>query len=270
MPSHISLVAPLRPAWPSCMQNLVFDCACTKSTMRFQAASCASLYMPAQPGEMRASRRHVGHLGEHQAGAADGARAVMHEMPVGGHAVLRRVLAHRRDHDAVLERHAAQTERLEHRRQRLRRHRQAKPSARTSRATTWSACSTKCGRAQRQVVVGDRLGARHQAEGEAGRVHVPEALDVLEPDQRDVGRVLGLLHLVAPLGLEVRERGGDVAAAGRPEGLVERDRVLHRELGAGADGEMRGRLGVADQHDVVGDPALAADGRESCARSSGW
>ena len=55
MPSHISLVAPLRPAWPSCRQNFVFDCACTKSTMRFQAASCASLYMPAQPGEMRAS-----------------------------------------------------------------------------------------------------------------------------------------------------------------------------------------------------------------------
>ena len=55
IPSHISLVAPLRPACPSCMPILAFDCACTKSTMRFQAASCASLYMPAQPGEMRAS-----------------------------------------------------------------------------------------------------------------------------------------------------------------------------------------------------------------------
>jgi hypothetical protein len=55
MPSHISLVAPLRPAWPSCMQNFVLECACTKSTMRFQAASWPSLYMPAQPSEMRAS-----------------------------------------------------------------------------------------------------------------------------------------------------------------------------------------------------------------------
>src|SRR5581483_7948592 len=34
------------------------------------------------------------------------------------------------------------------------------------------------------------------------------------------------------------------------------------ELGAGADGEMRGGLGVADQHHVVLDPALAADHRE--------
>ena len=43
IPSHINLVAPLRPAWPNCRQNLVRDWACTKSTMRFQAASCASL-----------------------------------------------------------------------------------------------------------------------------------------------------------------------------------------------------------------------------------
>ena len=138
----------------------------------------------------------------------------------------------------------------------------AKPSARASRATTRSACCDEFGRAQREVVVGDRLRARHQAEGEAGRVHVPEALDVLEPDQRDVGGMLRLLDLLAPLRLEVRERRRHVAPAGGAERLEERDAVLHRELGAGADREMRGRLGVADQHDVVGDPALAADGRE--------
>src|SRR5712675_295138 len=44
--------------------------------------------------------------------------------------------------------------------------------------------------------------------------------------------------------------------------LIERDAVLHRKLGSGADGKVRRRLGVADQHHVVGNPALAADGRE--------
>ena len=79
-------------------------------------------------------------------------------------------------------------------------------------------------RPQRQVVVGDGLRARHQAEGEAGRVHVPEAVDMLEPDQRDVGGMLGLLHLLAPPGLEMGERRRDVAPAGGAERLVERDR----------------------------------------------
>ena len=117
-------------------------------------------------------------------------------------------------------------------------------------------------RAQREIVVGDRLGARHQAEREARRVHVPEAPHVLEPHQRHVGGMLRLLHFEPPLGLEMRQRLFHVAPAGRLEGFVERDRVFHRELGAGADREMRGRLGVADQHDVVVRPALAVDGRE--------
>ena len=61
-------------------------------------------------------------------------------------------------------------------------------------------------RAQREIVVGDRLGARHQAEREARRVHVPEAPHVLEPDQRHVGRMLRLLDLEPALGLEMRQR----------------------------------------------------------------
>ena len=54
------------------------------------------------------------------------------------------------------------------------------------------------GRTQAQIVVGDRLGAGHHAEGELHRIELPEALDMLEPDQRDVGGVLGLLDLLAP------------------------------------------------------------------------
>jgi hypothetical protein len=48
-----------------------------------------------------------------QAGAADGARAVMHEMPVVGEAVGRRVLAHGGYADAVAQRDVAQDERFE-------------------------------------------------------------------------------------------------------------------------------------------------------------
>src|SRR3546814_12088959 len=65
--------------------------------------------------------------------------------------------------------------------------------------------------------------------------------------------------LAAP-GLEPHQCACDVP--GRPERLVQGDGVLHGELGAGADGEMRGALGVAQQHHVVLDPAGVADGRE--------
>ena len=43
-------------------------------------------------------RRGFGH---HQPGAADGAAAEMHEVPVIGEPVVARVLAHRRDEDAI-------------------------------------------------------------------------------------------------------------------------------------------------------------------------
>ena len=58
--------------------------------------------------------------------------------------------------------------------------------------------------AQLQVLPGDLLGARHDAEGELQRVHVPVALHVLEPGERDVGGVLRLLDLFASRGVVVR------------------------------------------------------------------
>ena len=54
--------------------------------MRCQrVASAASFHRPGQPGVMRASGDDAGHLGEDQAGAADGARAEMHEVVVVRH-----------------------------------------------------------------------------------------------------------------------------------------------------------------------------------------
>ena len=43
MPSHISLVEPLRPEWPSWRPIAAPDEACTKSTTRRQPASCSSV-----------------------------------------------------------------------------------------------------------------------------------------------------------------------------------------------------------------------------------
>ena len=183
-------------------------------------------------------------------------------MPVGRHAVDRRVLVHRRDHDAVRQRHAAQPERLEHRHGRLDHINVEAWLAHVVRHQLVE-LGDELRRAQREIVVGDRLGARHQTEREAPRVHVPEAAHLLEPDQRHIGGMLGLLDF------ERAARFRKCASArltSRPpvclERIEQRDRVFHRELGARADREMRGRLGVADQHDVAVRPVLAADGRE--------
>ena len=47
------------------------------------------------------ARFHGCGFGEDKAGAANGAAAQVHEMPIAGEAVLARVLAHRRDDDTV-------------------------------------------------------------------------------------------------------------------------------------------------------------------------
>ena len=83
---------------------------------------------------------------------------------------------------------------------------------------------------------------------------------MLEPDQRHVGGVLGLLDFLAAAVLVLLQ--GSLDGRRAMHGVRKRNGVFHRQLGAGADREMRGRLGVAEQHQVVLDPALAADHRE--------
>src|SRR5207248_6380201 len=46
------------------------------------------------------------------------------------------------------------------------------------------------------------------------------------------------------------------------EALEQRNGILHRQLGARADGKMRRRLGVAHEHGVVEYPGLVDDVRE--------
>ena len=110
-----------------------------------------------------------------------------------------------------------------------------------------------------EVGVRDAPAAREQVEGERHRVHVRA------PHAREVARALagGLLEALddrLALELVVHERALDVAVARKR--LGERDRVLHGQLRARADREVRGVGGVAQQHDVAAVPALVADQQE--------
>ena len=64
-------------------------------------------------GRNAAARFHCRRFHGHQPGAADCAAAEVYQMPVVGDAVLARILAHRRDRDAVPESDAAQRKRRE-------------------------------------------------------------------------------------------------------------------------------------------------------------
>ena len=165
--------------------------------MRRQAASLLVVPQARAAGRDARIAADTHHLGEDQARAADGARAVMHEMEIAGHALLCRVHAHRRDHRAVGEPHLAQPQRLEHRHDGL--VDIDVEAARTDLARKGLVdLGDEVRRTQVEIVVGDRLGACHHAEGELHGIELPEAVDMLEPDQRDVGGVLGLLDLLAP------------------------------------------------------------------------
>ena len=111
-----------------------------------------------------ALRRDAHHLGEHQPGTAQCARAQMHHVEIVGHAVLRAVGRHRRDHDAVRQRHVAQLERQEHRRDRTAR---AMPCAGGEPALHTLQPGPV---AQTQILVADALAARQQGIGELLRL----------------------------------------------------------------------------------------------------
>ena len=117
------------------------------------------------------------------------------------------------------------------------------------------------GVAQLQLAVGDAPAAREQVEGEQHRRLLHVARDPLEPLEAALGGALGALHDRAAVVLVGRQRGGEVARmlAQRPG---QPDRVLERQLGAGADREVRGVRGVAEQHDVLVVPCRVADGHE--------
>jgi hypothetical protein len=94
------------------------DLNCRHSALRGDKASnarepIALLVVPQSEAMFRdaAARLHVAGLDADNTGAADGTRGQMGEMPIVGQPILRRILAHRRHHDAIARLHRAQRQR---------------------------------------------------------------------------------------------------------------------------------------------------------------
>ena len=114
---------------------------------------------------------------------------------------------------------------------------------------------------QAQVVVGDPAAAGEDVEGELQGILVDVLPEVLEPFEarlrgslcrHDHGFALGLICF------ERRRYSVVLVQAGG-----ERERVLHGELGAGSNREVRCVRGVAEQHDIGMVPGVVAHRREA-------
>ena len=235
-PSHISFVEPLRPACPSCAPIALRECVCTKSTIRFHAAVCSSRYRPPQPGVIRPSAdvQIISVITSPAPPRARAPRCTRWKSPgVPSTDVYMSI--------------GDTTTRL------------PSSSSRSRKGVNiGGAAATDVDElrvAQLELAERDPARAREQVEREPARVLVHVAADPLEPLQRALGRALGGLHDRPALGLV----GVDVTLAHGPR---ERDRVLHRELGAGPDREVRGVRRVAEQDDVLAPPERVADGDE--------
>ena len=258
--SQPSWVEPLAPEWPSWQQifasvsrmDEIDDALPRRFVLRRIHAGAA--------GRDAAFRTDAGHLDADEAGAALGALAVMHEMPIGRAAVDRLVLRHRRNDDAVFQPHVAQLEWREHRPPHYVVAGAGEPLKPGFRAFEPVLV------AQPQVLVADALRARQQRIVELHRIEMQIALDILEPLHRISRRRLQAQHFGAAGILVFCER----RLHGRLAVQIVRhdDRALHGELGAGADGEMRRGGGVAHQHDVSVRPLLAQHARENSAMPS--
>ncbi len=211
------------------------------------------------PGAARrdpALRRNADHLGHHQRGTACRLAAEMDQVEVGRRAIAGRVHIHRRDDDPVLELQVAQPDRLEHRRNDLAR---AQPAPLAVGREPRVDARGELRITQPQVLVGDPAAPGDDVEGELLGVLVRVLTEVLEPFQAGLRGALGGLDDRAALGLVGGQGGIDVGLLVQARG--ERQRVLHRQLGARADGEVRGVRGVAEQHHVVG---AASYGSATC------
>ncbi len=114
--------------------------------------------------------------------------------------------------------------------------------------------------AQPQILMPQALAAGQQAIGELLGRQRGVAGDILEPFRRVARGRLQLQHLDPPFRLIGGERPAEIGFAAA--GLGQRDRILQRQLGAGADREMRSMGRVAHQHDIVLAPARIGDARK--------
>ena len=236
MPSHISFVAPLRPAWPSWRQIFARQCACTKLD---DARPGGLLGVVPQPGAARRDAglgRGAGHLGEDQPGAAHGAGAVMREVEVVRQRRPRPstcTSARRRRGWPAACRAARRAGTSA-----ASRRRPADPGRVPPRATKLLRLGHEVRRAQRKVVPGDRLGARHHARRRSASGRSPRSASHARTRPARRRRRAGS----SPHPRAAPSRSGAGRSPTSPparKASCRRDGVLHRQLGAGADGEMR-------------------------------
>ena len=109
-PSHGLWLDALRPAWASWIAS--FRMPRHRAATRLSAASVASPQAEAARRDA-AVRLHRGRLDAEHRRARQRQRVDMREVPVIGLAVLGGILAHRRHHDAIGKRQAAQRDRFE-------------------------------------------------------------------------------------------------------------------------------------------------------------
>ena len=101
----------------------------------------------------------------------------------------------------------------------------------------------------------DALAAGEHGEGQLLRFHVDVALDVFKPAHAVARSALQLERFRLALGLVARQTFG-YGTFVAVEYLGQRDAIFHCQLGAGADGEVGGMGGVANENDVVLEPAF--------------
>jgi hypothetical protein len=115
--------------------------------------------------------------------------------------------------------------------------------------------------AHSQIVVVDATAARQQVEGELQRLHVPIAARVLEVALALARRFLKAIDARLALELVFRQSTTDIGL--RLQRVHQRDRVLHRKLGAGSDREVRGVRRVTDQYNIVVVPGSVLERRKA-------
>ncbi len=186
-----------------------------------------------------------GHSGEHETAAAEGLGAQVDEIEVARDPLACGVQRDGRYDDPVAQEQSADPEGAEH--------------GRHGRGGVDGGGELLVAHAQ--VVVGDAAAAGEKVEGELRGLLRRVAADVLEPFEAGLGGALGGFDDRPAFALVRGERrvhvGVFVQAGGQREG------VLHGQLGAGADGEVGGVGGVAEQDDVAVAPGGVADGREA-------
>ena len=214
---------------------------------------------PSAAGSDATLRGDADHLGHHQTRTTQRLAAQVDEVEVAGYAVDGGVHVHRGNGDAVGQDHVTDPVRKEHRRNGLRSLRHPTTGDLVLEQPRIHLLD-EGGIAFLQVSVRDAPTARHQIERELDGILPAVLPELLEPLQTRLGGSLGALDdrpALLVVGLQRRLDGGLLPQASR-----QRQGVLHRELRARSDAEVRRVRGIAHEDQVVVHQGLIADRSE--------